>query len=128
MGSLNPPISKGVGAAGLPAAADGTPIQAPSKFSCEDATAGTTLKFPMTLSSDTAVTLVPPANAVALVLRPVGEILRVSSEVAAVTSQNDKIPDGGSEVFPCAGHAAVYIKRDAAVSTVVNGHWRLIGA
>lgn len=120
-------IQKIFAAAGLPLDSNQVPIQAPSKFSCTDGT-GTPVTFPITISSGSVTTLVPPANAVALVLKPVGGILRVSSEVAAVTSKYDKIADGGSETYACAGHSAIYLMRDTAWTGVVNGHWRLIGS
>jgi hypothetical protein len=115
----------------LPIDASGIRIQAPTKFVMEDATA-TTIKSPKTVSS-TEIDLIVPANAVNLVLKPVGADLRVAiTDAGTAAAPYYVVKDGTLEVFPVSayagsGVASVFLLRDASTDVTCHFRFELVG-
>ena len=110
----------------LPRTADNVRIQAPSKFQMEDAT-GTTIKSPKTVA-DTEIDLLTPANAVTLILHPVGADLRVAiTDAGTAAAPYYVLKDGATEPFSVSNMAAVYLLRDALTNVTLHFRYELIG-
>lgn len=94
----------------LPRDASSAAIQEANTFVVSDAS-GTPKTSPMTLSGSVQ-TLVRPANAAELVLYPVTNDLKVSSDSSMATY--DLVTKSNKEPFPCANMANIYIQGTAS--------------
>ena len=111
-------------------AADGTRIQAPTKWQAEDAT-GTTKKSPLAVA-DTEIDLIVPENAVWLVIKANGADLRVAiADSGTAAAPYFVVRSGDKDSFPVAayagsGVASVFLLRDASTSVTVDFRFEIL--
>ena len=112
--------------------ADGTRIQAPTRFVMEDAT-GTTKKSPLAVA-DTEIDLIVPTNAIWFIARAVGADCRIAiTDAGTAAAPYYVLKDGSTESFPVAsvagsGVASIFLLRDAAVSLTLHFRFEIVGS